>query len=204
MSLTLTPELAAELGELYRCMEEAYDRVAGQLQHSCDGCPDNCCDSYFSHHTYIEWAYLWLGIAEMDSDRQREVIARAVVCERRYGDALCGGQRPRIMCPLNRDGSCLLYGHRLMVCRTHGVPATMTRPDGKVVNFPGCFRCQERVERCAAVGLPIPVMERTALLQRLVALEQRFLQGNRGRLPRLRLTIARMVATGPPMHLPEA
>ncbi|PKN45763.1 MAG: hypothetical protein CVU58_08235, partial [Deltaproteobacteria bacterium HGW-Deltaproteobacteria-16] len=52
----LQPELAAKIANLYSRMEQAYDLVARQLDFTCDGCPDNCCDSYFLHHTHVEWA----------------------------------------------------------------------------------------------------------------------------------------------------
>ena len=58
---------------------------------------------------------------------------------------LSQGERPIVMCPLNDDGLCSLYKHRMMICRLHGVPSSMTRPDGQKMEFPGCFRCQEIV-----------------------------------------------------------
>jgi len=198
MKLTLSAELAVDMAALYRDMEAAYDRVAEQVDHSCDGCPDNCCDSYFTHHTYIEWAYLWLGLAELSDERLQQVSVRAAACLESYGQALERGKRPHIMCPLNEDGRCSLYPYRLMVCRTHGVPATMTRPDGRVIRFPGCFRCQQRVE--TRPGGKLPVMERTVLLRRMVDLEQRFVGGGRTGRPRLAMTIADMVVGGPPTH----
>lgn len=198
MKLTLSTELAATMAALYSDMESAYDRVAEQVDHNCEGCPDNCCDSYFTHHTYIEWAYLRLGLAELSEERRRRVSVRAAACLESYGQALNHGQRPQIMCPLNEDGRCTLYRYRLMVCRTHGVPATMTRPDGRVIRFPGCFRCQQRIE--TRPGGHLPVMERTPLLRRLVDLEQRFVGGRRAGAPRLAMTIAEMVVGGPPTH----
>lgn len=200
MSLTLSAELAADLAALYRDMESAYERVAEQLHHSCDGCPDNCCDSYFTHHTYIEWAYLWIGLAELSAERLHQVAVRAARCIESYAHASEHGKRPQIMCPLNDNGRCSLYRYRLMVCRTHGVPAVMTRPDGRVIRFPGCFRCQEQVETPPGQQ-HLPVMERTGLLRRLVDLEQRFVGGRRTGAPRLAMTIADMVVDGPPTHV---
>ena len=59
----IAPDLSKKIADLYRRMEEAYDKVAVSLNFSCAGCPDNCCDSFFQHHTYIEWAFLWEGLA---------------------------------------------------------------------------------------------------------------------------------------------
>jgi hypothetical protein len=198
MELKLIGGLIGQLEQLYRDMEAAYDTVAGQLDHSCDGCPDNCCDSYFLHHTYIEWAYLWLGVGSLPADIRDALLARAREYVLKSEKKIGGGERPKLMCPLNEGGRCSLYAHRLMVCRTHGVPASMTRPDGKRLNFPGCFRCQELVEGKGLKEEEIPVMERTELLRRLVALEQEFLEGRRHLAPKVKRTIAQMLVSGPP------
>jgi hypothetical protein len=85
-----------------------------------------------------------------------------------------------------------------MVCRTHGVPASLTRPDGKTLGFPGCFRCQESLDKLGLKEEAVPVMERTQLLRRLAMLEQRFLEGRRHLAPRVKKTIASMLTSGPP------
>ncbi len=194
MRVILPPGLAEELRILYEDMEQAYDNVAQQLGHGCDGCPDNCCDSYFLHHTYIEWAYLWQGLAALPEDSRQTLLSRAEAYERQAQME----QRPKLMCPLNEEGRCSLYAHRLMVCRTHGVPASMTRPDGRQLKFPGCFRCQELVESKAIAEDELPLMERTELLSRLVVLEQKLLGGKRHMAPKVKRTISSMLISGPP------
>jgi len=190
----LQPELAAKIADLYDRMEKAYDIVARQLDFTCDGCPDNCCDSYFQHHTYIEWAYLWAGLMELAPDRRKEIEHRAVeyaaACER----ALARDERPQVMCPLNEEGRCGLYKQRLMICRMHGVPSSLTFPNGKMQRFPGCFRCQEIVGERQAV----PTVERAPLFRGLAALEQEFLGPLQGELPKVKKTIADMILLGPP------
>jgi len=198
MRLILPPRLAEEIRILYEDMETAYDDVARQLGHSCVGCPDNCCDSYFLHHTYIEWAYLWQGLSCLTEDRRRLIVARANAYELEAQKLIAAGERPKLMCPLNEGGRCSLYAHRLMVCRTHGVPASMTRPDGKLLNFPGCFRCQELVAERGVSTDDLPLMERTELLRRLVRLEQEFLLGKRHIAPKVKRTISAMLTSGPP------
>lgn len=106
------------------------------------------------------------------------------------------------MCPLNENGLCVLYPYRLLVCRTHGVPAAMTRPDGKRLVFPGCFRCQDIVGVLKTKGVEIPLVERTPLLRELVLLEQELLNENRHRCPKVKMTIAEMLVDGPPTLLP--
>jgi len=190
----LQPELAEKIADLYERMEKAYDIVARQLDFSCDGCQDNCCDSYFQHHTYVEWAYLWQGLMELDPARRTVIENRAAeygaACER----VLARGERPQVMCPLNEAGRCGLYLHRLMICRMHGVPSSLTFPNGKVQRFPGCFRCQEIVGERQAV----PTVERAPLFRRLAALEQEFLGPLQGELPKVKKTIADMILLGPP------
>lgn len=198
MKLVLKSPLAEQIRQLYQEMELAYDHVASQLHFSCEGCPDNCCDSYFLHHTYIEWSYLWQGMSRQSSEKQKEILSRAAAYERDSEKAIIQGERPQIMCPLNESGRCILYRHRLMVCRTHGVPATMTRPDGRSLQFPGCFRCQDIVEKICLDENLTPIMERTALLKQLVVLEQNFLEGKKHLVPKAKMTIARMLISGPP------
>ena len=195
--ITLSQEDKRELEDIYTELQKEYERVAGVLQFSCSGCPDNCCDSYFLHHTYAEWAYLWEGVRALKKNEQDALIERAVEYLTACTEAELQGERPQVMCPVNDKGLCLLYKHRLLVCRTHGVPAKMTRPDGQSLQFPGCFRCQEIVEEKGPETLFIPV-ERTPLLRRLVLLESKLLYMKRHLHPKVKLTIAEMLVKGPP------
>ena len=197
MIVTLDRAMLEDIEQLYSDMEASYDRTATVLGLSCTGCPDNCCDSYFLHFTYLEWGYLWHGMNLLPENKQQEIIRRAVSYEEQSEEMLRQGERPRIMCPLNETGRCMLYKHRLMVCRTHGVPAVMRRPDGKQLRFPGCFRCQDIVEQGESEVQSV-VMERTPLLRRLVELEQNLLEGKRNLMPKVRMTIGAMLKAGPP------
>ena len=196
--LCLPPELSCEIGEIYASMATAYDEVARDITLTCTGCPDNCCDSYFLHHTYSEWAYLWQGIRALDDERLDRIMHRARDYVTQSRLSIARGERPQIMCPLNEDGLCGVYTHRLMICRTHGVPATLTRPDGQHLRFPGCFRCQEIVASTHAQAADAPAMDRTVLFRRLAQLESRFLGDRRGQMPKIKLTIAEMIVGGPP------
>ncbi|MEN8200184.1 MAG: hypothetical protein ABFR63_08940 [Thermodesulfobacteriota bacterium] len=194
----LSEGLSEEVGRIYEEMESSYDEVARALKFSCEGCPDNCCDSYFLHHTYTEWAYLWQGFRNCPEEKQAEIMERSkqyiLDCEKAEAE----GERPQVMCPLNEEGRCILYTHRLMVCRTHGVPASMRRPDGQTLNFPGCFRCQEIVKKKFVHDSQAPHMERTPLLRRLVGVERELMGEKIHLYPRVKLTIAQMLVTGPP------
>lgn len=193
----LSPEMVEELEDIYQQLQEQYEMVAESLDFSCSGCPDNCCDSYFLHHTYAEWAHLWIGIKRLEPLRQQALVARAESYIKECQQAHAAGERPLVMCPLNEDGLCALYQHRLLVCRTHGVPAKMTRPDGRSLSFPGCFRCQEIVDKLSGVD-PVARVERTPLLTRLARLENELLDNKRHLFPRVKLTIAEMLVNGPP------
>ncbi len=193
--LTLPPGLATQLAGLYRQIEERYDEVAGKLDFSCQGCPDNCCDSYFLHYTYSEWSYLWQGLRQLPEEKQQALVERGRQAVTACEESLGRGERPRVLCPLNDNGLCALYAHRLLICRLHGVPAVFRRPDGKDIEFPGCFRCQEQTARLDNTP---EAMDRTDFFQRMVAIERQLLEPLARPMPRLKTTIARMLADGPP------
>ncbi|MBI5556713.1 MAG: hypothetical protein HY885_03675 [Deltaproteobacteria bacterium] len=190
----LPADISNRIAALYHEMQDAYDALAHNLAFSCTGCPDNCCDSYFQHHTYTEWAYLWEGLSALPREKKEYFIARATDYERESETMLAREQRPQIMCPINEGGLCALYPHRMMICRLHGVPAAMTRPDSKHLEFPGCFRCQELV----AGRKTIARLDRTEMYQELVRIEMDWLGPKRRILPRVRMTLAEMIVKGPP------
>ena len=192
--MKLKPEFSRQVAELYRDMEAAYDQTAKSLNFSCSGCPDNCCDSYFLHHTYAEWIYLWQGLKALEKSQLQIITEKAKKYVTESETALARGKRPIIMCPLNTDGLCSLYSYRLMICRLHGVPATFTRPDGQKLNFPGCFRCQEQIPADNSVAS----LDRTQFFRRLVELEIGLLGQGRMAAPKVKLTIAQMIVKGPP------
>ncbi|HHD56119.1 MAG TPA: hypothetical protein ENK89_00370 [Desulfobulbaceae bacterium] len=196
--IALSAELSRELADIYSAMEAGYDQLASEVGLTCSGCPDNCCDSYFLHHTYCEWAYLWQGLRELDDKQRVRIVERAEKYVEESRAQLARQERPQIMCPLNMDGLCGLYKHRMLVCRMHGVPATMTRPDGQSMRFPGCFRCQEVVKEKYGQADDAPAMDRTPLFRKMVAVESRLLGDKRHLMPRVKLTIAEMIVQGPP------
>ncbi len=198
--MQLPPELTQEMEAIYTAMANGYETVATAIGLTCDNCPDNCCDSYFLHYTYCEWAYLWQGLQQLDSARLEEIRRRARSNVESSRLALAEDTRPQIMCPLNEGGRCQLYHHRLMICRSHGVPALLTSPNGRRQRFPGCFRCQEMVEERYSQAELAPAMERTELFRRLVLVEQRLLGAGRPHYAKIRLTIAEMIVQGPPQR----
>jgi Fe-S-cluster containining protein len=187
-------KLFSALSELYAEMEKDYNAAAEKIGLSCKGCPDNCCRTFFQHHTYIEWAYLWEGIDALSESRKAILIARAQSYINQFKEILTRGGQPRIMCPLNEEGLCQLYTHRLMICRMHGVPNYFIGPDGQKKSFPGCIRCQQLYSNDHLVA----VLDRTPHYRKLATLEMTLRGPHPERLPRVNLTIAEMLTAGPP------
>ncbi len=195
--VVLSEKLLRQLEDIYERLEQGYGKVASKLDFSCTGCPDNCCDSYFLHHTYAEWAFLWYGFSRLGPAQQKHVLQKSQNYIRQCAAVKKSGERPQIMCPLNEGGLCVLYGYRLLICRTHGVPAVLTRPDGQKLHFPGCFHCQDLVQRKYG-KVPPPHVERTPLLRKLALLEDELLDNRRSLVPKVKITIAEMLVKGPP------
>ena len=188
-----------KLANLYDRMVEQYDGVAKQVGLTCKDCENNCCTSYFQHHTYIEWAYMWKGIKELPQKRQDEIVERAKEYVLYAQNALSFGNTPNVMCPLiGEEGLCGLYKHRLMICRMHGIPNLLTNPDGNQITFPGCYRTQALTEKMNEEGVEVPSLDRTELYKELAALEMEFVGPKLRQLPRVDYTLAEMIVMGPP------
>ncbi|GFM32901.1 hypothetical protein [Desulfovibrio subterraneus] len=187
----------ARLGDLYERMSSAYGETAAKAGLSCEGCQQNCCYSYFQHHTYIEWSYLWRGMNELPQERRESYLQRAHEAVRQYQHSLSMGLPPSVMCPLNDDGLCGVYKHRLMICRMHGTRNTMLLPNGDRRVFTGCYRFVDNVK-----DMPdelVPALDRTELYKELVQLEMEFVGAKLRVLPRVNMTLAEMLVQGPPI-----
>lgn len=178
------------LEALYARMQQAYDSTVGHTGFSCQGCDNNCCTSYFQHHTYVEWSFLFKGLDALPADKREQYMLRARDYVRQAQETLARGERPSAMCPLNDDGLCGLYRHRLMICRLHGVPHQLAGRMGQVNDFPGCFRFPKDNETTP--------LDRTPLYRDLAKLEMDFLGARLAQLPKVNLTLAEMMVQGPP------
>ncbi len=94
--------------------------------------------SRFFHHTLLEVLYLKEGLAALAPQvlagvmaRAESVVAQTIALEK-------SDQPVRLMCPLNEAGRCILYAHRPMICRLHGIAHMLRRPDGQVQTGSGC------------------------------------------------------------------
>jgi Fe-S-cluster containining protein len=91
------------------------------------------------------------------------------------------------MCPLNREGRCVLYAHRPMICRLHGIPHALRRPDGRVLTGPGC---DDYAAQCGPVVKAR--LDRTPLYTAMAQVERELRQAL-GFEGKTKMTIAEMI-----------
>lgn len=199
------PGLYTRLASLYERMEKAYALCAEKAGLTCRGCTHNCCTSFFQHHTYVEWAYLWRGLHNLEKKQLAALKSKAEEYVTQAREHLSINVLPSAMCPLNEEGLCALYSHRLMICRLHGTRNVFTLPDGRQQIFPGCDRftslpCAKDEESGAQEEeeMHCHTLDRTPFYKELVELELEFQKKASRPLPRVNITIAEMIVLGPP------
>ena len=185
--MKIPAEFELELAQLFGDMDSAYEQSAVQAGFVCNGCPDNCCRTRFYHHTVGELLYLRAGLADLSPEIQRKIRDRAARINKAAASLTHQGEVVPPMCPLNNEGRCMLYTYRPMICRLHGIPHTLCRPNGCLVTGPGCHAYYAQCPQIAAAPL-----DRTPLYTAMADLERRLRQQLQfGQ--RLKLTIAEMV-----------
>ncbi len=153
----------------------------------------SCCEERFSHYTLAEHLYLIEGMGSLDADTAAEVLSRAEDAVGLYRLHDLQGSPERVLCPLNFAGLCRLYEYRPMICRLHGIPHRVRKPDGSEQTGAGCHRFAEEV---IPAGPAEPVLDRTEWYSGMAALEieLRRLVGLTGRR---RKTVAEMIIDMP-------
>ena len=181
-----TLEFFDRLAELYAQMDARYEEVAAAYGFDCRGCADNCCQTRFYHHTYIETAYFLHGFFQLDAENRAAAFdrARAVAAAQEREEP--GAER--LMCPVNREGWCRVYPYRPMICRLHGLPHELNMPGRPRQYGPGCAE----FDRVSAGRAYVP-FDRTPFYMQMAALENEF-KTQAGLDSRLRRTIAEMLA----------
>lgn len=175
------------LQALFGRMDGAYEETANALGFRCGGCADNCCLTLFFHHTLAEFLYLREGFLRLDKDLQSRLTDGAARVNDAVARIKAEGRTPRVMCPLNLEGRCVLYARRPMICRLHGIPHVFRHPSGKVLSGPGCHVCESLPRAPGRMTL-----DRTSFYRDMALLEQR-LRAATGFCGKIRMTVAEMV-----------
>ena len=175
--------------DLYDKMDCRYNEAAIHYGFFCNGCEENCCRTKFYHHTYLEYLYLKKGFDTLSEDVKHTIIYRARAVCHAHAMADRNGIVAREMCPLNVGGQCLLYTHRPMICRLHGIPHELSRPGQSVQIHQGCNDFHEAFN--ATDYYPF---DRTPLYTELAALEKQF-RAESGINQKVKMTIAEMIMT---------
>jgi hypothetical protein len=175
------------LEQLYASMDRSYENVADHYGFACNGCEDNCCLTLFYHHTHLEFFYLHKGFRGLDRQRQVAISekAQAVCSAVRWAEK--NGPPLRQICPLNIDSRCNLYAFRPMICRLHGIPSELRRPDGQTTRAPGCGSFMDRCGQLAYVPF-----DRTPFYRDLAGIEQALRRDMPG-AGKIKMTVAEMI-----------
>lgn len=173
--------------ELFEQMDRVYDSAAQKSGFVCSGCEDNCCMTRFYHHTLLEYLYLKSGLATLAPDALEKVRAQALSAMEQKAEPDRTDNPIKVMCPLNTAGRCILYAHRPMICRLHGISHFLRRPDGQIQSGPGCAdfyaQCGQATEK---------LLDRTPLYIAMANLE-RELRQETGYNRKIKMTIAEMI-----------
>lgn len=179
--------MADRLSALYAAMDAGYTEHAQGFGFVCEGCRDNCCYTRFYHHTWLESVVLLRAFGGLTPSRRTRMVERAREVVRKTAQADEKGETARFMCPLNNEDRCTVYAVRPMICRLHGIPHELRRPDGRVIRGPGCA---DFAARCGQNGAA--PLDRTPFYRQLATLEKEFKEAM-GTTTRIKLTVAEML-----------
>ncbi|MBI5844907.1 MAG: YkgJ family cysteine cluster protein [Deltaproteobacteria bacterium] len=191
------PEFRAALWGLFAEMDAAYEKASSDTGFACTGCEDNCCLTWFHHHTLAEVLAIYDGFCRLpenarslSAQKAQDVLEALKIHNDTEGPF-------RAWCPLNFDGRCAAYAHRPMICRLHGLSWKMTLPHGIVQQGPGCEIFGRRSSAAQE-----PALDRTPFYRRLAALEKD-LRSSLSFSGRIRLSVAETIAMfAPPLEEP--
>jgi hypothetical protein len=189
--------LLQQLAKLFDSMDDAYTVAADRYGFFCKGCADNCCLTRFYHHTLLEYLSLMEGFYRLDEEMQLHLRHRAEAICRQYEKGDAGGFAVRSMCPLNVEGMCCLYRHRPMICRLHGIPHELRKPDSSVAYGPGCEAFDNHCGKKRRVSF-----DRTPYYMKMAGLE-RDLKQALDVSGKIKMTVAEMVLQFDPLLGPR-
>jgi hypothetical protein len=116
------------LASLYQSMDMVWGKAADHYNFKYNSCDDNCCKSLFYHHTSIEKSYILKGFQSFDQQIKDNIIQKSKAYYQKIFSNNGSIENAKIMYLLNKKGHCLIYGHRPMICRLHGLPHELIRP----------------------------------------------------------------------------
>lgn len=170
-------------------MDQKYQEAAKYYGFNCKGCEDNCCLTRFYHYTLIEYLYIKEGFHCLENKKQVEVKQRSLAVCRKTDEADEKGKPVQQMCPVNFGSLCVLYPYRPMICRLHGIPHELRRPDQGILNSPGCgtfaLKCY---------GKKHFKFDRTPFYMQMAALEKEMKQAV-GMTQKIKMTVAQIIVT---------
>jgi len=174
---------------IYASMDQKYQEAADYYGFECTGCEDNCCLTRFYHYTLIEYLCIKEGFHCLENRKQVEVKQRSLAVCRKADEADKKGRPVQQMCPVNFGSLCVLYPYRPMICRLHGIPHELQRPDQGILNSPGCgtfaLKCH---------GKKRFKFDRTPFYMQMAALEKEMKQAV-GMTQKIKMTVAQMIVT---------
>jgi hypothetical protein len=175
------------LKALYAEMDRGYHIISNQYGFQCTGCVDNCCYSRFYHHTFAELLYLRESFSDLSQTKQDRIKAAAhrACGDMAQADKTCAPIR--ILCPLNVNERCILYAHRPMICRLHGIPHQVRNPRQDLIVGPGC---DAFTDHCG--GIEHIRLDRTPLYMEMSRLEKELRQEIQ-MADKIKITVARMI-----------
>ena len=127
-----------KLRSIYADMDREYSKAAAYYSFDCTACQDICCQTRFYHHTYLEYLFVLEGFKSQSPALQTEIKARALNVIQQAAELDRDRKPVRLMCPLNDEKLCILYPHRPMICRLHGIPHELQKGADKRILGPGC------------------------------------------------------------------
>jgi len=126
------------LASIYVSIDEKYQEAANHYGFQCSGCDENCCMTHFYHHTHIEFFYIVTSFKTLSSGIKKDILSQATLVQERIEKDNSRTEPSRLMCPLNIKGKCVVYKHRPMICRMHGIPHELKKPGAPVHYGKGC------------------------------------------------------------------
>ena len=94
--------------------------------------------THFYHHTHIEFFFIVKGFRTIRNELKNDILSQAIFVQEKNEKDNIKTEPSRLMCPLNINGKCVIYKHRPMICRMHGIPHELKKPGAPVHYGKGC------------------------------------------------------------------